>query len=388
MRIDDSERRRRLVWRHHLGRSAADPLEAVEGVAAFHSSDPVTPYLGMWARISDFEREQLDEALYEARVLWRMHAMRRTLFVVPSCRWPVFEAGASRDIARQERRRLEQWLAAEMPADTIPTWLEETSARVMEVVEKGEFRTQELSGEVPELNRQIMMGSGKWRQKAPVSSRLLFLLAMEGSIVRTHPTGSWRSSGYRWTAASSWWDRAPSPMNEEEGRTALARRYLESHGPVTLVDLRWWTGWTAAKAKAALSRLEVVKVTLDSGDEGYVLADDAEFADEPAPTTAFLPGLDPTPMGWKERDWYLGPHGQALFDANGNVGPTVWVDGRIVGGWGQRPGGEVVFELLDEPRAEAVDRIEEEAGELATWLDGEVVSIRFKTPLERKLARS
>ena len=66
------------------------------------------------------------------------------------------------------------------------------------------------------------------------------------------------------------------------------------------------------------------------------------------PWVALLPSLDPTTMGWKERDWYLGDHGPALFDRNGNAGPTVWVDGRIVGGWAQRATGEVVYELLED----------------------------------------
>ncbi len=61
------------------------------------------------------------------------------------------------------------------------------------------------------------------------------------------------------------------------------------------------------------------------------------------PSAALLPTLDPTTMGWKERDWYLGEHASLLFDSNGNAGPTVWWDGRVVGGWSQRRDGEIVF---------------------------------------------
>ena len=61
-------------------------------------------------------------------------------------------------------------------------------------------------------------------------------------------------------------------------------------------------------------------------------------------------------MGWAERDWYLGPHGAALFDSSGNAGPTVWWEGRVVGGWSQRPDGEIVFELLEDVGATGVGR--------------------------------
>jgi DNA glycosylase AlkZ-like len=70
-------------------------------------------------------------------------------------------------------------------------------------------------------------------------------------------------------------------------------------------------------------------------------------------------------MGWKERDWYLGEHGTVLFDRNGNAGPTVWWEGRIVGGWAQRPDGEIVYRLLEDVGSEAVASVEAEAERLA-----------------------
>jgi hypothetical protein len=80
---------------------------------------------------------------------------------------------------------------------------------------------------------------------------------------------------------------------------------------------------------------------------GIVLADDLATSPTPEPWVALLPSLDPTTMGWQQRTWYLGDHAPAVFDRNGNAGPTVWADGRIVGGWAQRRSGEVVFRLLE-----------------------------------------
>ena len=60
-----------------------------------------------------------------------------------------------------------------------------------------------------------------------------------------------------------------------------------------------------------------------------------------------LPGADPTVMGWKERTCYLGEHAPELFDRNGNAGPTVWANGRVVGGWTQHDDGELVVGLLE-----------------------------------------
>jgi len=90
-------------------------------------------------------------------------------------------------------------------------------------------------------------------------------------------------------------------------------------------------------------------------------------------------------MGWTERGWFLGDHAGALFDRSGNAGPTVWWDGRIVGGWAQRKDGEIAFRLLEDVGADALRAVEAQAETLATWLGKVRVTPRFRTPLEREL---
>jgi hypothetical protein len=86
-------------------------------------------------------------------------------------------------------------------------------------------------------------------------------------------------------------------------------------------------------------------------------------------------------MGWSQRDWYLGPHREQLFDASGNAGPTAWWEGRIVGGWRQREGGEVFVQLLEDVGEEAARALEHEARRLTEWLGGTRALPRFPSPL-------
>ncbi len=93
-------------------------------------------------------------------------------------------------------------------------------------------------------------------------------------------------------------------------------------------------------------------------------------------------------MGWQQRDWYLAPELRAaLFDYSGNVGPTVWWNGRVVGGWAQRPDGDIAWRLLDTTGidGEAERAITAEAERLRGWLGATRVTPRFRTPLEREL---
>ena len=140
-----------------------------------------------------------------------------------------------------------------------------------------------------------------------------------------------------------------------------------------------------AQVKAALAALPVTEVDL-SGVPGVALASDLEPVPPVPPRAVLLPGLDPTPMGWQSREWFLGSHGPVLFDRTGNIGPTAWWDGRIVGGWAQRASGEVVVRLLEDIGAEASAAVTAKASRLQAWLGDSRVTPRFRTPLERELS--
>jgi hypothetical protein len=152
-----------------------------------------------------------------------------------------------------------------------------------------------------------------------------------------------------------------------------------------VTDLQWWTGWTLGATRKALAQVDTADVALE-GAEGVVLVDDLASERAPEPSAALLPALDPTPMGWQRRDWFLGPHKGMLFDRNGNIGPSIWWDGRIVGGWAVRPDGDLVWRLLEDVGSAAADAVEAEAAQLQKRLEGAVVVPSFRTPLERELA--
>ncbi|KIX77017.1 hypothetical protein SF23_14325 [Streptomyces sp. MBRL 10] len=91
-------------------------------------------------------------------------------------------------------------------------------------------------------------------------------------------------------------------------------------------------------------------------------------------------------MGWADRGFHLDPaHRPALFDYAGNIGPTVWWNGEIVGGWAQRPDGEIVWRLLADSGRAAEEAVAAEASRLAAWVGDTRITPRFRTPLEREL---
>ena len=343
-------------------------------------------YLSAWARMTAPSIAAVDRALYDDRHLVRMLAMRRTMFVVPVEDAPMLHAAASMGVAKRERQRNLE-LAGLLGVDDPAAWLADAEAAGLEALERlGGATAQELGRAVPALAEKVRVSVGKkYEADIGMASRVLLLLAADGRIVRGRPRGTWISSQYRWKPIERWLGGPMQELPVAAAQAELVRRWLERFGPGTEADIRWWTGWTAREARAALASVGAVEVELEGGAVALVVGDDVEPTPAPDPWVALLPALDPTTMGWQARDWYLGPHKAPLFDTNGNAGPTIWSDGRIVGGWAIRPNGEVVLKLLEDVGREVEGAIEAEAGRLTTWLESVTAIPRFPTPLYKEL---
>jgi hypothetical protein len=388
-RIDDDGRRVRLAVRHHLtGPARADSVMGVAAdLVALHATDPASVHLAALARMRDGSAAAVERALYDDRVLVRALGMRRTMFVLPVDLLPVVQAACTDEIAARERRRTVQFLQEAGVAADVPAWLAEVEAGTLRALTvRGEATGAELASDEGRLRTVVPYAVGTaYETRQTITTRVLALLAAEGQIIRGRPRGSWISSQYRWSLASAWFPGGLPVVPTDEARVELARRYLARFGPATPADLRWWTGWTAGQVAKALARIATTEVDLADGT-GLVLADDLDQPNGVPPWAALLPALDPTPMGWTGRRWFLGEHASALFDRSGNIGPTIWWNGRIVGGWAQRRDASVAYRLLEDVGAEGYAAVRSEVDRTETILDGVRVTPRFRTPLERELS--
>jgi Winged helix DNA-binding domain len=389
-KIDVSERRARLATRHRLapGARAANPSDAARSLVCLHATDPATVYLSAWARMKGMKVADLDRELFETRSLVKHMSMRRTLFVFPRETLALAQSGASDRVAERERRRLIKDVDKAGLYPDGERWLQQASAEVLRALADGrEASSSELRDEIPLLDGSIEYGKGKsWGGQVPVGPQVLTVLSACGRIVRASNSGTWTSSRPRWASMEGWIGEPLAPPPEPEGVAGLVERWLRAFGPGTAADLKWWLGQTVGAVKRALHDLEAVEVELEGAATGYVLPDDLEPTPASEPFAALLPPLDPTTMGWYERDWYLGPYKEQLFDSTGNGGPTVWWDGRIVGGWRQDDAGAVELQMLEDLGSEARAALEGEAGRLTEWFAGSRVLPRFPSPLSKERA--
>lgn len=371
-------------------------MDVAEDIIGFHATDPASVYLSAWSRIAGVTQDDVARDLYDDRTLIRMLGMRRTMFVVPIALAPVIQRSCSDFVATRIGRTYLKELAkagvAGEPGDqeAASAWVADVKVSVLRILdEMGDATGVELSKAEPRLRTKVTYAEGKaYGGNVSVTTWVLNWLSAEGHIVRGRPGGSWTGSQYRWSSLSRWLPDGMPEITAEAARSELVRQWLASFGPAPVSDIKWWTGWNLGDVKRALTSVDHVEVDLD-GEAGVVLTDDVESPNSPEPWIALLPALDPTPMGWQQRDWYIEPdHRPQVFDRNGNIGPTIWANGRVVGGWAQRKDGEIAYRLFDDVGAELTGKIEAAAHRLAAWHGDVRVTPRFRTPLEKELTSS
>ena len=395
-RVTVTGRRRALVRRHHLRGDAEGPEAVTRALVALHATDPASVYLSVLARSTATTIDDVAAAMYRRRKLVRWMAMRRTLFLLPVDDVPMVQAAVSTPLAAALRRQLAARLRRNGSEPPVPgdldEWLDRVASEVEEaLIARGTATGAQLGDDVPDI-RTVMPARTSSERPQAVTSPLLTIMSAQGRLVRGTPTGPWTGRHHQWEPVERWWPDGIPPIDAHEAEGALARRWLAHYGPATVDDLQWWTGWNKTTTRRALDRVAIEEVDLH-GETGIALTDhlrddlDLDLDDSGrGPAAALLPTLDPTPMGWKQRDWILGIDRRQVFDRAGNIGPTLWWDGEIIGSWAVTPAGDVHTQVIADRGTDADQAIEDAASRLHQRLRGTVVTPAIRTPLERSLA--
>ncbi len=388
-RMTVDERRARLTYRHRLtgDRRTNDVVQICGDLVGFHSSDPTTVYLSAAARMSTPTIEAVQKALYVDRSLVRHHAMRRTLWVHPISQALVAHAATTTRYVSSERTRFVKMLEQDGGLTDGASWITRATHLVVDTLaSRPGLSTRQLGETLPELRVSLVLARGKSYQTTQSAlSRLMLQLGFEGIVARTEPTGSWINSQYRWELMEGWLQEGWTAVDPVEARRLLVMYWLKSYGPGSERDIAWWTGLPLGITRSALIDCGAVRVEFE-GEPVWIDPEDQEFGPPVDVSAALLPGLDPTTMGWKERDWYLDREdAKLLFDSAGNGGPMIWVDGKIVGGWAQGGDGSVRLHFTRDVGSEAISRVEERAHLLETLWGENKFKVRFPAPLQKIL---
>ena len=124
---------------------------------------------------------------------------------------------------------------------------------------------------------------------------------------------------------------ASRSLERDEALAELASRYFTSHGPATVQDFIWWSGLTAADGRAGLEMVKSEFIQEVIEGKTYWLSPSTPPAKVASPVAYLLPPFDEYTVAYKDRSAVLDQ--EYAQQAGYGIGPTIVVDGQIVGTW-------------------------------------------------------
>ncbi len=135
----------------------------------------------------------------------------------------------------------------------------------------------------------------------------------------------------------------PKPKLREDSLAELARRYFTSHGPATLQDYMWWSGLSAADAKAGLDSVKHGLAAQDVAVKTYWMPMESVTLKPTNPIIHLLPPFDDFLLGYKDRSASVETAAARQLRGGGMPDSTIIIDGRVVGTWNKTSEKSAVF---------------------------------------------
>ena len=125
-----------------------------------------------------------------------------------------------------------------------------------------------------------------------------------------------------------------SKLTKEEGLAKLAKRYFESHGPATLLDFSWWSGFPQTTAKLAIISIESELNSVEIDNQKYWFGTNFTGVDNFCESVHFLPAFDEILISYKTREAsILLEHQSKAFTNNGIFKSIILENGKVIGTW-------------------------------------------------------
>ncbi|MFJ8692112.1 winged helix DNA-binding domain-containing protein [Streptomyces roseolilacinus] len=335
-----------------LARESSTVLEGMRRVVALQAQHPASPYLALWNRLTGFVAAELDAA-FTGRSVVKATLMRITLHAVHAEDYPVFRAAMQPTLYGS---RLGQRFAA---AGLTPADAEELVPELLAFAGRPRSAA-EMRAWVEERLGAEKKDAAWWGLKAYAP-------------LHHAPTDAPWSFGVRpsFVAAGTGPVLGGRVVEPEVLRT-LVLRYLAGFGPASVADVAQFAMVRRAPVRAVLQALDDTgAVERFHGSDGVALFDlpgaPRPPADTPAPPR-LMAMWDSVLLAYADRSRVIPPAYRPLvIRSNGDVLPTVLVDGHVAGVWRSTDAGVEVTAFHPFPPA-VWDGLAAEAGSLTAFL--------------------
>ncbi|OAR22235.1 hypothetical protein A8W25_21390 [Streptomyces sp. ERV7] len=306
-----------------LGREPLDAVEALRRVVALQAQQAASPYIALWNRLRDFDPARLDAALADRRIV-KATLMRLTLHAVHAEDYQGFRE-AMEPTLRSSRLGDARFRSSGLTgddADALVAGLLKYTEEQRSSAELGDWFEKRL-GRPLETGAQRML-----RQYAPLWHA---------------PTGGPWSFTHRLSyVAAAERPALGDPEAADKGLRTLILRYLAGFGPASSADMAQFALVHRPRVKAAVNALADELEQLE-GPDGTVLYDlpGALRPEEDTPAPARLMAMwDSVLLAHADRSRVIPTaYRKHVTRVNGDVLPTLLVDGQVAGVWRAADGG-------------------------------------------------
>ncbi|MFI9586956.1 winged helix DNA-binding domain-containing protein [Streptomyces sp. NPDC052236] len=302
-----------------------EPLTVPDGVrrvVALQAQHPASPYLALWNRLTGFAPAELDVA-FTGRSVVKATLMRITLHAVHAEDYPVFRA-AMQPTLYASRLGARFALAGLTPADA-----DELVPELLAFARR------------PRTSAQ-MQAWAEERLGAEKKDAAWWGLKAYAPLLHAPTDAPW-SFGLRPSFVAAGTGPVPADRAvEPQALRTLILRYLAGFGPASVADVAQFAMVQRAPVRAALRTLDGTVEQLQGPDGGTLF--DLPGASRPPAETPAPPRLmamwDSILLAYADRSRVIPPAYRPLvIRRNGDVLPTLLVDGHVAGVWRPVDGG-------------------------------------------------
>jgi len=272
----------RAWWWHRQGLDGtladADPATVLARTGWARSVGGANPYLTLFAR-TGVSRTAVDAAVADMRI-YELPAARGCTYVVPEQDFGL-ALQVGRGAPEADLRTLAKLGVDRAEIDRLCVAVTEVLDRA-DALDPAQLKDA-LGGAVRNLGE-----AGRKRGQSTTLPAALGLLQAAGEIRRVPPGGRLDQQRYAYAR----WTPPVTGLDDAAARAELAARFFEWTGPASLAHLRWFTGFSAAHAKAATAGLALVDVGDGLLAPPALVREYEEFRPPARPRYALLAGID------------------------------------------------------------------------------------------------
>ena len=346
-----------------LARETLTALEAIERLVAMQAQVARPPFVGLWTRLSDFERAELADVLH-ARTVVRVTALRGTLHMMTTADYVALR-GALQPMLTRGTLAILRGRATSLDIEALTA------------------EARKFFGKSPAtfdaLRHHLEVKFPKQDERA-----MAYAIRTHLPLVQVPTDAPWAfPASADFAVADGWLSRkVPTTATSAE---ALVLRYLAAFGPATPTDAQAWSGMAGLRETFEALRPQLVTFRDTRKRELFDLPNAPRpEADAPAPVR-FVPDFDNIVLSHDDRTRIVADeHRPRVTLKNLQVRATFLVDGMVAGTWKSERKRKTAV-LVVEPFGAVVKRtraaLEEEGERLLAFLeeDAEDRQIRWAT---------